>query len=217
MSRSHLLARINRSYGTWRGLTRALLAYVELGSGRLDPFRLRRPDEVKRVVFVCWGNICRSPYAHGVAAVCSMNSASIGLSTTSGARSPTQALAAAGRSGLDMATHMATKLSDFPVEPGDLFLVMEVRHAHALRRALGPRDDVQICLLGMWCEPAMPHLHDPFTLSDEYFDSCFRRIAQAVRKLSTELPTAKKQRHPKAHVGARAQIMREPERADTST
>ena len=64
-------------------------------------------------------------------------------------------------------------------------------YAHELRRRLGARPDVQVCLLGMWCEPVMPHLHDPFTLSDGYFDSCFIRDKQATANLSRLLPNAR--------------------------
>jgi protein-tyrosine phosphatase len=42
----------------------------------------------------------------------------------------------------------------------------------------------------MWCKPVMPHLHDPYTLGDSYFDVCFERVRQAVRKLSADLPLA---------------------------
>ncbi|MES2018641.1 MAG: phosphotyrosine protein phosphatase [Pseudomonadota bacterium] len=181
---------INRRFGTWRGLARLLLSYAELGSGRLLRFRLRRPDTVKRVVFVCLGNICRSAYAHQIAAHRGLNVASIGLSTSTGASSPAQAIDAAARQGKDMQQHRATDWRDFTVLPGDLFLVMEVRQAHEVRRRLGARDDVQVCLLGMWGAPLMPHLHDPFLLSNAYFDTCFVRVARAVDNLAAVLPNA---------------------------
>lgn len=179
---------IDNRYGTWRGLVRALLARAELAGGRLEPFRLARPEAVRRLVFVCHGNICRSAYGHMVARELGMNVASLGLSTHTGNRSPDPALASATRLGVDMSAHRATDWGDFKVAPGDLFLVMEVRQAHEVRRRLGGRNDVQICLLGMWCTPVMPHLHDPYTLSDPYFDSCFRRVRQAVQALSAALP-----------------------------
>jgi protein-tyrosine phosphatase len=181
-----------RQFGTYRGLVRTALGYLELVSGRLGPFRLRQPDSVRRVVFVCLGNICRSAYAHQVAQRAGMNVASLGLSTTTGVGSPEQAVAAAGRLGVDMARHRACDWADFQVQAGDLFLVMEVRQAHELRRRLGNRSDVQVCLLGMWCKPAMPHLHDPFTLSDAYFDTCFRRVEQAVTRLAAALPAVRR-------------------------
>ena len=182
-----LFSPINRRYGTWRGMIRSLLGRLELVSGRLDEFRLRQPEQVKRVVFVCLGNICRSSYAHRIALRYGLPVASIGLSTTTGGRSPAQAVAAAARAGVDMSTHRATNLADFDVRPGDLFLVMEVRQAHVLRRRLNGRTDVSIDLLGRWCTPRMPHLHDPFTLSDAYFDTAFARIEVAVHALSLDL------------------------------
>jgi protein-tyrosine phosphatase len=179
---------INRQFGTFRGLVRLGLAYGELATGRLSAFQLRRPESVRRLVFVCHGNICRSAIAHRLALAEGLPVASLGLSTSTGASSPKQAVAAAARAQVDMSTHRATDFTDFEVQPGDLFLVMEVRQAHKLRQRLGARDDVHVCLLGMWGEPVMPHLHDPFTLSDAYFDTCFARVKTAVRRLGDALP-----------------------------
>ena len=182
---------IDSRYGTWRGLVRAGLAHAELALGRLRPFALHRPETVRRAVFVCHGNICRSAFAHHEALRYGLTVASLGLSTSTGGRSPAPALASAARAGLDIGVHRATSWPDFKVQSGDLFLVMEVRQAHEMRRRLGNRDDVQVCLLGMWCKPVMPHLHDPYTLGDRYFDRCFERVRQAVRNLNAELPNAR--------------------------
>jgi len=179
---------VNRRYGTSRGLIRALLGQLELATGRLRPFALRRPDQVRRVVFVCRGNICRSAFAHHEALKYGMNVASLGLATSSGRACPAGAIAGAARAGVDLSGHRARSWPDFEVRSGDLFLATEVRQAHELRRLLGTRDDVQVCLLGMWCTPAMPHLHDPYTLSDAYLDGCFGRVSQAVKNLDASLP-----------------------------
>ena len=182
---------IDRRYGTWRGLVRALLGHLENATGRLRSFKLHDPAGVRRVVFVCHGNICRSAFAHMEALRHGLNVASLGLSTSTGGRSPQQALSASDRAGVDMTAHRATSWPDFKVLPGDLFLVMEVRQAHEIRRRLGPRDDVQVALLGMWCKPPMPHLHDPYKLGDAYFDTCFVRVREAVANLAADLPNAR--------------------------
>ena len=182
---------IDRRYGTWRGLLRALLGHLENASGRLRSFKLHDRAGVRRAVFVCHGNICRSAFAHMEALRHGLNVASLGLSTSTGGRSPQQALSAADRAGVDMTAHRATSWPDFKVLPGDLFLVMEVRQAHEIRRRLGPRDDVQVALLGMWCKPPMPHLHDPYKLGDAYFDTCFVRVREAVANLAADLPNAR--------------------------
>lgn len=181
---------IDRRFGTWRGLLRLLLAYAELASGRLRAFRLRDPQQVRRVVYVCLGNICRSAYGDKLAREFGLEVASLGLSTSTGAASPAEAVEAARRQGVDLDSHRAIDWGDFKVRPGDLFLVMEVRQAHELRRRLGPRADVQVCLLGMWCSPVMPHLHDPFSLSAAYFDTCFARVRQATVNLDKVLSGA---------------------------
>lgn len=181
---------IARRHGTWRGAVRGLLARLDLGCGRLRRFQLRHPHRVRRLVFVCQGNICRSAFAVQVAQRLALESASLGLATTSGARSPDAALRAARRQGYDLRAHRATDLRDFAVQPGDLFLAMEVRQARELRRRLGPRDDVEVVLLGLWCTPCRPHLHDPYTLSDAYFDQCFSRLSDAVLALRCAVPQA---------------------------
>lgn len=181
---------IDHRFGTWRGLLRLLLAYIELATGRLRTFRLRHPEQVQRMVYVCLGNICRSAYGDNVAREFGLEVASLGLSTATGAASPAEAVDAARRQGVDLDGHRALDWGDFNVRPGDLFLVMEVRQAHELRRRLGSRSDVQVCLLGMWCSPLVPHLHDPFSLSAQYFDTCFTRVRQATVRLDRVLSGA---------------------------
>lgn len=181
---------VRRRFGTMRGLARLALARLDLATGRLALFQLRRPREVRRVVFVCLGNICRSAFAQQIAIGHGLPAASLGLSTTTGARSPAEAIKAALRQGIALHGHRATDLRDFTVLPGDLFLAMEVRHARALRQRLLARHDVQIALLGSWCRPPMPHLHDPFSLSADYFDTCFQRVREAVDGLNQALRDA---------------------------
>ena len=185
--RAALLAGLEQRHGTWRGAVRAWLARADFHSGRLAAFHLQHPERVQRVVFVCLGNICRSAYAQRVAERLGMPSASVGLATSTGMPSPASALRAAERCGETLSAHHATDFRDFDVQPGDLFLAMEVRHARELQCRLIARHDIQIALLGLWCQPPMPHLHDPYTLSDAYFDQCFTRLRQAVHGLQRTL------------------------------
>jgi len=175
------------AHGTWRGSVKAWLARTALHAGRLEPFRLRHPAQVRRVVFVCLGNICRSAYAHRVAERLGMQAVSVGLATVSGAPSPDEARRASLRCGEDLLAHRASNFADLEPQPGDLFVAMEIRHAHELQRRLIGHNDVQIAMLGLWCDPPCPHLHDPFTLGDAYFDQCFMRIRQAVYNLNKTL------------------------------
>jgi protein-tyrosine phosphatase len=149
-------------------------------------------DFVRRLVFVCFGNICRSAYTAKIAADLGRSAASLGLSTSTGYASPKEAIESAHRQGCDLSGHHAVDWADFKVLPGDLFHAMGIRQAHELRRRLNGRPDVAVSLLGLWCSPVMPHIHDPFSLSAEYFDTCFARIQQAVNRLSSAVPSARK-------------------------
>lgn len=177
---------INSRYGTYRGLIRLQLANLERLVGRLRRFEHIDLDRVERFVFVCLGNVCRSPYGELLARDAGLNCASLGLSTSTGIPAFSKAIETAAAFGRDLSTHVATDLSDFEVRATDLFLVMEVRQARLLQQKLAGTG-AQVALLGLWAKPARPHIHDPMSLSDEYFRTCYRVIESAVENIRTAI------------------------------
>lgn len=179
-------ARLSRlvagNFGTHRGLVRLLLGEAEYLSGRVGPFI--RPDlaATRRLVFVCLGNINRSAFAQGVAASHGLHSASIGLATSTGAPAFDMAVTTARRFGIDLTGHRATDFADYEYRAGDLLLAMEIRHVHRLIGLGVP--PAAIALLGHWATPHRIHIHDPHTLSEAYFRTCFSVIQSAVRELA---------------------------------
>jgi protein-tyrosine phosphatase len=176
---------LRTNYGTFRGWVRSLLGQLEFASGRLDNHLNPPGSQVNRLVFVCLGNINRSAFAGAVGRANGLNVFSIGLSTTTGAPAFATAVTTAQRFGIDLSSHGATDISDYLYQPGDLLLAMEVRHIKQLLaygiplRAIAP--------LGHWASPHRIHLHDPHTLSDEYFRTCFALIHSAVINLAADL------------------------------
>lgn len=173
------------NFGTWRGAVRLLLGEAEFLAGRLAPFLQPDLQGTQRLVFVCLGNINRSAFSQVVARSQRLRSVSIGLSTTTGAPAYPMAVDVAPRYGLSLADHRATDFSDYVYAPGDLLLAMEVRHAHELVRRGIPRS--AITLLGHWARPHRIHLHDPHTLSEAYFRTCFAVLHSAVVNLADAL------------------------------
>jgi protein-tyrosine phosphatase len=177
------------SYGTWRGAVRLALAHAEVAtglSGAVPP----DPAKVRRLVFVCHGNICRSAYAHVLARRAGMEVASFGLSTSSGKSAWPAVSAIAASRGVDMTAHCTTRIEDYVPLPGDYLLGMETRHlrklaAHPLTAIL-PRG-----LLGIYAKPTFPHLHDPYQLDPAYMAVCLTRIELAVEGLVRRYPTAR--------------------------
>ena len=183
---------IQSNYGTTRGYVRAMLANIEYVLGRVEKYvRLSDGDakQIDRLVFVCLGNINRSAFAEKVAIQLNVNACSIGLSTTTGAPAFFKAVETAAQFGVNLSDHHATDFKDHRFRETDLLLVMEIRHAkHLVALGIPPQS---IRLLGYWASPNRIHLHDPHTLSDAYFKTCFTLINSSVCALVTELRFAK--------------------------
>jgi protein-tyrosine phosphatase len=179
---------VDKRYGTIRGWVRLMLSYpqnylLHLPSAGLD-LRL-----VKRLVFVCQGNICRSAFADGYARTLGLRTASFGLAASSGMPANSRALAKAAQRGVDLSPHRTTNFEEFEFESGDLVLPMEYRQLAKLRAKCSQKN-VQLALLGSWASPPRPHVHDPFELSDEYFDTCIDVLTDAVDSLARDLKQA---------------------------
>lgn len=180
---------LNRRFGTWRGAIRTALGEVEYQSGRLRPWVHPDPGCVKRLVFVCLGNINRSAFAGALAKHRGLPEQSIGISTSTGLPATDQAIAAAKRYGIDLEQHRANTLQQFRPREGDLLLVMEVRHARQLQPLQLP--GTTIALLGLWSAPRRIHIHDPHTLSPDYYRTCFDLLESAVTNLEMWLKTGR--------------------------
>ena len=178
---------LKSGFGTYRGLIRAVLDNCLWYGGRYKSFDSIDWDRVRRVVFVCRGNICRSPFAEAVARKMFRNlpTGSVGLSTTAGAPAFPMAQDAARRFAVDLSQHRAADVSEFEFRDGDLLVAMEARHIAPLR-SFSAGHEVQIVLLGLWCRPRLALLYDPHGTSAEYFVTCFGRIHQSVARLGEE-------------------------------
>lgn len=175
--------RIDAKFGTCRGLLRLALSYPQM-------LAIPKADltNVKRLVFVCHGNICRSAVADVLARDLGVKSASFGLSTTTGLPVHPPIASAARAMAVDLSDHVTTAVDDFVPEPGDLLLAMEARQVARLRN--DPRfAGLQIDLLGRYSNT--PHLHDPYRLSNDYVRTSLTRIDRAVRRLVSRLSAAK--------------------------
>ena len=184
---------MQREFANHRGLVRTVLADLMWRCGPYRQFgRVRWPD-VQRLVFVCQGNVCRSPFAHrlALAQTPDLPVVSFGLATTTGVGANELAAEVADDFAIDLGPHRATDMSDFEMAEGDLYIVMEDRHIRWLAPHLRDRK-VQVVLLGLWCRPRFALLYDPYGQSRDYFATCFDRIHRAVDNLLAEYRGSKR-------------------------
>ena len=146
------------------------------------------PARIDRLVFVCAGNICRSPFGELAAKRSQIPSISLGLNASLGAPANAAAAACAQTFDVDMSGHQATPLSVEYFLPSDLVLCFEFSQALAIERRLG-HQAVEIRLLGMLDGFGSWHIHDPYGRSDEYFLRCFSRIHRAVANFKAIRPS----------------------------
>jgi protein-tyrosine phosphatase len=171
---------IRDRFGSGRGLARLALSNWARLAGQYRAFERVDWGNIDRLVFVCTGNICRSPYAERRAAAAGYPAISIALRGETGRAADPAARAAALRAGIDLGDHRSTEVDHAELRSGDLLVAMEPWQARMLRERFPGH---QVTLLGLWTTPRRPHLHDPYTLSPAYFRTCFRLIDSGVAAL----------------------------------
>jgi len=164
---------------------------------RRSPDRPPIPADVRSVLFVCLGNICRSPFAALVAqrhlaargatrVVCT----SAGLQPSKAAASPPEAYTASARYGVSLDDHRPQAVTRALVDGADLIVVMERAHVDDLAKAYPDRHD-RVVLLPLLDRTARGHerysIADPFGQRPEAYDRCYRRIDTAVAELIAEI------------------------------
>jgi protein-tyrosine phosphatase len=178
-------------YGGKRAFLAAMWHAGRASVGAYKRYRQIHWPEVSRVVFVCKGNICRSAYAEHRFRAWGVKAVSAGLLTDPGKPAAVAAQQTALRRGVDLAAHRSRIISELPIAAGDLLVAFEPRHAKELTVLASDRVDVQVTLLALWSStPRLVYLHDPYGLSEPYFEKCFERIDRGLRGILMRVPGA---------------------------
>lgn len=161
-------------------------------------FRNPAPNPAARsFLFVCTGNICRSPFCAGIAGkisneqkMGSIVSESAGIKVSLSLPPPEEAISAADRFGVDLRGHRSREVDAALLERFDATLVMEAWQ-YAYMREIFPEFKEKIFLLPLF-EPEGKersghfqafNIEDPFGRPLEQFDRCFDRIGKCVEAM----------------------------------
>jgi len=192
---------------SWRRspLMLALRGLARSAMWRMRERRIRNPPlppQVRSILFVCKGNICRSPFAafHADAlcrelGVAGVRHTSAGIKPSQANACPADALATAAVRGYDMSGWRPVLLTTELMDAHDLVVVMEVAQLETLR-ARWPRHTSRIVLLSLFGEAAdrrrldawsRLNIADPFGRGREAFERCYARLDLALRDLCAQL------------------------------
>lgn len=176
-------------FGRKRGWYHHAVAQLCWKLGQFRDFEMVDWSQVTRLVPVCSGNLCRSPYAEARAHVRGLRAISLGLNALHGSRADAVAVRIARGRGVDISRHRSRAAREFSPAPGDLVMAMEPGQARQLR-AWTSGVAGQVTLLGLWAATPRAHIEDPYGLSEEYFDRCFALIDSAIDGIAARLATA---------------------------
>lgn len=146
-----------------------------------------------KIAFVCFGNICRSPFAELVfqkrlqdltkvnAALVNISVISAGVHPVSGRSSPEQAIRSSRKWGVDLGIHSSKFLDEECAAGSDLVIAFDSSNVNLIR-ARYPDIAAPIVLLGALSDdPRGPlDIEDPYGGDPEKFESIYDQIAKGV-------------------------------------
>ncbi|HKC39692.1 MAG TPA: hypothetical protein VKC15_09155 [Gemmatimonadales bacterium] len=158
----------------------------------LRALRARRPP--RTILVVCYGNICRSPFAAGVLARALRGGerggplvASAGFVGPGRGAPPDGIVAAEGR-GIDLSAHQSQLLTPALAAEAELIVVMDVRQQRTVCERFG-RLPGDVILLGDLDPQAIDTraIHDPVDQPLTVFERSYARIERCVESLAGAL------------------------------
>lgn len=168
-------------FGSRNGFVRFFGYWFLSQLGAYRRFPASRPKANQRVVFICSGNICRSPLAEVYARSLGREARSCGLDCTDGHPADPRAREFARGHGLDLDNHATVNVQNFDFQESDLIILMEPTHITSFQSKVG--EGYSLALAGSYCKTPVPYIHDPFNCSNEFFTNCENKIMEAVRRI----------------------------------
>lgn len=149
---------------------------------------------MRDVLFVCTGNLCRSPLAAGLFCKAArelgaqIGVASAGIWASDGASPPWEIVQLAREEGLDISRHVARPISRDAFSQADLVIVMEPGHREALHALYG-EEEGKIRLLSDFTGGSSRggKIADPFEQSIAQYRASLDQIREAISGLLRHL------------------------------
>jgi protein-tyrosine-phosphatase len=148
----------------------------------------RRTTPLRSLLFLCYGNICRSPVAERLAkqVLTNLEIESAGFHSQEGRRSPQNIICAANRIGIDLVDSGSRCVTKQQIQRADLIFVMDAKNYGDLIGQY-PEAANRTLLLGLFLEQPTVNITDPYRASDEKTWEVVSQISRAVNALGRKL------------------------------
>lgn len=145
---------------------------------------LRRNTRPKNLLFICYGNICRSPIAEYLARtkLCGVQVSSAGIYDMEGRRCPQKIVRIGARIGLDLSNFRSRRVSQSQIDQADLILTMDLEnYAEITKRH--PNACLRTTALGLFANDPSPSIPDPYDSSEEEAEEVSKKIQSGIAGL----------------------------------
>ena len=135
------------------------------------------------ILFVCKGNICRSPFAEHLALRSFSPDRTIlsaGCCPDQGRQSPENAISAAARWGVDLSGHRSRGLTESLVQDADVIFVFDHENYERVIADYGFARG-RVHLVGALCAAGPLFIDDPWGREGRAFEQSYQQIADAIR------------------------------------
>jgi len=139
----------------------------------------------KKILFLCYGNICRSPVAEklGQRMMPTKTITSAGFYPEDNRRSPSNVQRAAQALGVDLSSWASRRVDQALVDAAELIVLHDLRNFRDFRRDF-PNDLHKVVLLGMLLDPPQNDITDPYGKPDKETLAILRQIESAVQSMA---------------------------------
>ena len=153
---------------------------------------VRAWSEARSLLFVCFGNICRSPFAEQLALrhlPSDRRASSAGHYPDAGRRTPGDAIAIARRFGVDLRSHRSRFLSRKLLEQADAVFVCD-RQNHRAIAETHPWAIERTHFLGALSPDGPLAIRDPFGGAAAGYETAYGQLAAAIEAARSAAPGA---------------------------
>ncbi len=158
-------------------------------------------NKIFSILFVCTGNICRSPMGEGLLkdlikkeGIQQISISSAGTRGLEGEGAASSAVKVCKERGIDISAHVAKKITKEMIQENDLILTMEIDHWQKVV-ALVPEAQDKVRLLSRYKEKGKElseEVPDPYGRRKRDYINCFEQMEVYIKNLVKKLmePTA---------------------------